>query len=491
MKEFADVILLVGAGASQSLNIPAMGGMFHAFLQKRRSGISAENNRVCKLLVEQLGIHPDLEEFLLAANAIIDSQDKSLWKLTERIVSPSMKSSKIAKYREKLRKHVSDIQRTRKSILDFMSKTCFKFNKEEASRMLSGIVSSVSERGYPVYTTNYDFSFEYAAGEQDIAVHDNFLAQGRRLIWNPEIKYPLGNALTIIKLHGSVTWYSDDRGVIEKIESHTTINPAGRSVDRLVIFPTRFKDIYDQHFFSLYSHFLEALSAAKCLVIIGHSLRDEYIQAAIIERFRKKVFSIVVVDPQWPKALPGELRPARVGTAADLTHIPLKFEDFADELSHVLRTDKPEAVAKACAAVFRQMKHKKSKLRIKGNIRVLKPGQTKQFVAAVNAYVHRHQRPVCVRAWLEASYRKPSGEKREECTPKFLNPKEHLSLGLSGILKADVPIAIKVPNIPTWLEHAKKVQLYVALLAASHRSPHNLTRDTPIAADSRVLSYVP
>jgi NAD-dependent SIR2 family protein deacetylase len=490
MKKSGEVVFLVGAGASQSLNIPAMGGMFDAFLQSSRNGISRDNKRICEMFVSKLGVPRDLEEFLLAINTIVEPQTQGIWKLTEKIISPSKKGTRFEKFKIKLQKHISDIEDTREHILDFMSKICFRFDREKAYDILAGFVDAVSRQGYPVYTTNFDFSLEYVAEEKGITIKDNFVQKGRRQIWDSAISFPLGNALTIVKLHGSVTWYLDDNDIIEKIESHTTLNPAGKSVERLVIFPTRFKDIYDQHFFALYSHFLATLSSAKCLVVIGHSLRDEYLRAGIIERFRKKGLSIVIVDPYWPQSLPSELRPAKVGTADTLTHIPQKFEDFSNELAHIILNESVTSIGKACAATLRQMKFKKNKLKLKGNIRVLKPEEDKVFSVSVDAYIHRYQRPINIYAWLEAEFQLPSGEHKKEMMGSFLNVgNTSLSLDLSGTLKTDVLLNIKIPKYPDWLNYANKVRLRVALVEKSQRKPRSLKPEMIIAEDYRELTY--
>ena len=487
MRESSEVVLLLGAGASQALNIPAMGGMFEAFLGKSKPGISRSDRRICQLFVDKLGVKRDLEEFLLAANEIVDSQRHSLAKLNERIVSPSLKGKTLEKHRAKLRQYVSDIKVTRMHMLDFMYKTCFQFDRDRACDLLTGFVEMVSGQGYPVYTTNYDFALEYVAADKGIPIEDNFVSQGQRYIWNPEIRFPLGEALTIVKLHGSVTWYSDDSNVIEKFESYTTLSPAGRPVKRLVVFPTRFKDIYDQNFFALYSHFLTALSAAKCLVVIGHSLRDEYLRAAIIERFRKKGFHIVVVDPQWPQTLPQEFRPAKVGTAGALTHIPCKFEDFSDELAQVLQNCAADAIGEATAAVVRQMRFKKNKLKVKGKIGVLRPGVAKELVVSIDAYIYRHRRPVHIRAWIEAESLAPSGEPTRKISRLFANSADGaVRLGLSGIVKEEVRMRIKVPTLAAEPhEGIKMVKLRVALVEESQRGPLSLKPEAVIAEDSR------
>ena len=138
MKTEGKVVVLVGAGASQALNIPAMGGMFDAFLQRKRSSLSRDDKRICQLFVDDLGVAKDLEEFLLAANTIVDTQGSGPWKLTEKIISPSLKGAGYENHRKRLKKYVSDIKNTRRHILDFMSQTCFRFERKKACDLFTG-----------------------------------------------------------------------------------------------------------------------------------------------------------------------------------------------------------------------------------------------------------------------------------------------------------------------------------------------------------------
>jgi len=484
------IVVLTGAGASQALNIPAMSGMFEAFIQKKKSGLSADDKRICEIFVNKLGVTKDLEEFLLAANTIVDTQNDSPWKLTETIVSPTLKGKRLQSHRQTLRKFVSDTKRTRRNILNFMSQTCFRFNREKACELLTGFVNSVANKGYPVYTTNYDFSLEYAAEESGILVHDNFALQGRRQIWNSQISFPIGGGLTIVKLHGSVTWYADTDGSIEKVEADTTVNTAGRTVERLVVFPTRFKDIYDQNFFALYSHFLAALSTAECLVVVGHSLRDEYIRAAIIEQVRIKHLRVVIIDPIWPQTLSADFRPERIGSSGQLTHIPQAFEEFSDELAHILGSEEPDGVGKACASTLRQIKHKKNKLKINGKIGALKPHETISVKVSVDAYIPRNRRPVIVRGWLQAKFTNSAGEQRAEGTKTYMNSDDPiLEIGLSGKLDQPISLELTIPKVTSWLQFAETVTLKVALLENVRGSPKILSPDKIIAEDARELRY--
>lgn len=73
-----EVIVLTGAGISISIGIPAMQGMFKAFMNRAESGISTDEKRACELFTKDLGVPEDLEEFLVAANAITEFGSTSL-----------------------------------------------------------------------------------------------------------------------------------------------------------------------------------------------------------------------------------------------------------------------------------------------------------------------------------------------------------------------------------------------------------------------------
>lgn len=488
----SEVVFLTGAGVSIPVGIPAMKEMYTAFLNRAKSMITEEEKKSCYFLTQKLGVSEDLEEFLLALNNICDFGSSCLAPFVERTISERKGTTRLRYYQQRLNGRIRNANVTRDRILNFMSETCFRFNRQKACNIFGNFVDAISQKGYPVYSTNYDPAFEHVATERDIDIEDNFSKQGQRRLWNPGIHFPLGNALTLIQLHGAVTWYADKDGVIEKIPSHTAINLAGKDVSRLVIFPTRFKDIYDQHFFALYCHFLSALSYARVLFIIGHSLRDEYIKAAIIERHRKGKFQIIIVDPILPEELPRELKPARLGTTGDVTHVPFVFEEFADELANLILNSSPSDLARECAKIVHQRNSRSNKIIIRGNIGNLKPGDTKKFKAIVDAYLLPREKPAYVRVWLSSEYTTPDGKKQKGVSSTFLeSSKIEVGSDLTGRVQDNIPIQIKVPNYPEWVEHTSKATLHVALMQKSVTKPNQAKDQTIFASDTRELTYGP
>ncbi len=493
-KQSPEIIFLIGAGVSVPLNIPAMRGIFKAFMNKKKSKITENEKKTCKMFTEELGVSEDLEDFLLEANRIIESKDSSLTRLMEKSISPRRSGSRVRDYTATLNGHIKDVRAVRKKILKFMADTCFKFDRTGALNLLYRFVQVVASKGYPIFTTNYDFAFEDVANEKGITVQDNFVRKGQRHIWNRDIEFPTGKALTIIKLHGSVTWYVDKTGVIERINYDTNKNTAGYEIERLVIFPTRFKDICKQHFFALYSQFLSTLATARCLVIIGHSLRDDYLKSAIIERRRKREFHVVLIDPNLPTGLPREMKPAPRDQLKRIVHVPFCFETFSDDFTDIILNTLPLNIAQKCADIVHQ-NSKTDNIKLKGKIGSLGVGQRKQFKAVIDAYIPQDKRPAYVRVWLEAKYRMPTGEgatvEKTEISPNFIdNGKTKVATKLSGMLKKEeVDVAIEVPEYPKWLEHADKVTLYVGLLTMASRKTAHMNTNNVLAEDRREFSY--
>ncbi len=486
-----EVIFLIGAGISVPLNIPAMHRFFEAFMNKKKSKITDIEKEICQKFIKELKVSNDLEEFLLAINTIIEFKDSGLIKFIEKSISRlKIRSKPMYDYQARLNAYIKNLIKIRTKIMTFISRTCFQFDHPKASEILNNFVQAIALKGYPIYTTNYDPSFEYVAKQQKIRVQDNFVLKDQRPIWNDPIDFPTGNALTIIKLHGSVTWYKDKTGLIERIDSYTDISSTGQDVNRLVIFPTRFKDIYEQHFFALYSHFLSALSTARYLVVIGHSLRDDYLKAGIIERNRKDNFQIIFIDPNFPSGLPSEMKPI----SRNLLHIPYQFETFTDDLTYIIKNNSPDVIVQKCANIVQQnSKTNPCEIKLTGNIGILKVGQRKKFKATINAYIPHNKRPAYVRVWFGADYILPTGIATKETSPNFIDKGDvKVATKLSGmVIDKEIDFAIDVPEYTKWLdlETVKKIILYVGLLTTNRKKPSQLSTDSILAEDRRELTY--
>lgn len=464
--------ILMGAGASVSIGIPAMQGIYNAFLDKRKSSISDNDKATAKLLTQKLGVSPDLEELLLACNSIIEFQNSKLNGFVEKSISPQSGSSKIDTFKIRLNERVGAIQDLKFAILEFLAQQCFQFDRDRAVTVNESFVRAACDNRVPIFTTNYDFSLEYVARELDLSLYDNFERMGQRYLWNNSMSYDGADGTELVKLHGSVTWYLDSDETIERLESYTNINTAGRRSERILIIPTRFKDIYSNHFFALYLKFVEFLMRARMLVVVGHSLRDDYLRAAIVERMRRGSFQLLVVSPDFPDAIRNVLPPARQGTIGPVMHVPHKWEDFSDELADVLCVGTAEQVGEQVATVINKRKRGKNTVRLVGRHSAFKAGEAKKIRISAKAYLQGDAKPAFVRVWMEAKYKDAEGQEKVRVTSNFLETKE-LLVGISGTGLVDgvFETNMQVPRTLEWATPGAEVKLMVALVGKVYSTP--------------------
>lgn len=484
------IVFLFGAGISIPIGIPAMRGIYKSFMNKRLSGISEKDKKICKMFIDEMGVEEDLEEFLLAANSILEFQGSPIIKFVEKGISKVKNTKNIIAFNERLNSTIIDVESVKEAIVDFLAKKCFTFNRDKTVQINKAFVKVVSKLGYPIYTTNYDYAFEHVTMEEDIPLHDNFKKKGQRYVWNEDIDFPTTEGLRLIKLHGSVIWYSDNTGTIEKIYSKTNINSVGKEVRRTVITPTKFKDIYEQHFFALYSHFIGSLAKAKVIIIAGHSLRDDYLRAAIIERKRKGDFKVIVIDPNYPIEIKNELPAVRVGTKGEVNHIPYKWEEFSDELAHILLNSSHDNLIDDFISIINKRKFAKTKVKIKGNVGSLITLQKKTLTVEVDAYLASNERPSKLRVWLEGTYPDASGKQQNKVSHVFLEGQEiNLANGLTGLVKITEKITFKVPKYEVWQQAKIKVSLKVGIIKGTVSKPANISTRNVFAVDSKMLPY--
>lgn len=487
------VVLLTGAGASVALGVPTMKEFSSRFLDAKASGLTPREKRTYGWLTKELGVDNDLEMFLLAANSMLSSRETSLLRLIERTITRRPTEKARLEFRGRLSERLSDIEAVRDRALNFMADLCFQFNREKAVRMFRELVPALANRGYPVYTTNYDFALEHAADQLGVGLADNFARKGQRWLWDPRMQFETADALALVKLHGSATWYmDDDTGEIERLLNPTERNTAGKRVRRLAIFPTRFKDIYDQHFFSLYSLFLGALETATCLIVIGHSLRDEYLSAAIVHRLEKGGFSLIVVDPSFPDALRQGCKPAPQGRSGPVTHVPLRLEAFSEDLASLLRVCAPAELAAECAKLVRLSRKPKHSIRLRGKLERLTPGKQRILMIEVDAYVPADKRPARLVAWLGASQKVQDGSSSQEkrtVGPRFIAEDSLEAVSRAGVIQGAVDLKLSVPTVREWLTGGSSVTLHIGLLTGAAALPKDVRQANTLAVISKPVNY--
>jgi hypothetical protein len=185
-------------------------------------------------------------------------------------------------------------------------------------RVLGGVIDHPGV--IDLFTTNYDRAVEVShetAAEVDFELVKGFGLVGRARAprWDPSLyDNAPGKRLTVklYKLHGSLDWRRNG-DVVEEVGADEYVK--GRNA---LIYPIR-KPVIEEPFTNLFERFKQRLQESGVCVVIGSSLRDEYIRQAIVEQLNAETLRVVLVDPNADKlaALLGEdlgaLGPDRLG----------------------------------------------------------------------------------------------------------------------------------------------------------------------------------
>ena len=327
------LIILTGAGASIPLGIPGMAGMAKAFSRDIPSGTPQRKGLDA---LREFGAGTDVEELLQLANAISAYPRDHLSEFIDHCVRAAGDNpTALAAFSRRRNAVVSHVREFRRHLLNWITQTCLAFNRDAADRIYGDIVGALVNGGITVFTTNYDSVLDHVAEERGITVSDNFRKEGRRFYWDPSLASFENPGLRIVRIHGSIHWHASPDGRIEKLDPPTNYNSKGEILERLLIVPTRFKDIYQRNYFPLYTTFLEALGQASTLIVVGHSLRDEYLLAAVRDRLRDPGFRLIIVDPAFPAE--SELTAGAGGSEPQIVHLRGGVEHFRPLLLQLLR----------------------------------------------------------------------------------------------------------------------------------------------------------
>lgn len=170
-----------------------------------------------------------------------------------------------------------------------------------------------------IVTTNYDTLIEDAADSIEYTVMDGFSFSHRPYFssdmfeWNlvkdieniktRELEYKK-NIINLLKLHGSLTWERDSKGIRRK-EKADVSNP-------IMIFPSsnKYMQSYQEPYFELFTKFQELLKRSNTLLITtGFSFADNHISQMIVQAIlHNKSLSTLISDynitqnnPNWIK----------------------------------------------------------------------------------------------------------------------------------------------------------------------------------------------
>jgi NAD-dependent SIR2 family protein deacetylase/Sec-independent protein translocase protein TatA len=351
-------VFLLGAGASKPVGVPIT-KEFRKEFEKHCS----DNDKLAAILGSLLkhDKKQDIEEMLVNLYSLSRLKGSIASKVFEGEVPVLLDAyfgkakaqgtrRVVSKVRRDLGKWGAEYRELELALLDFINEKCLDFDPTKAHDLYSGLLKECLAPGARVFTTNYDPVLEEVC-RKDSVLQDKYAdgfvynrAEGMH-VWDFEMRQFNAAPLQVYKLHGSVTWYRDEKAerIIQvpiKLGEGAKFK-GGRKMYHLLIYPASIKDIYSYPFFDLYLGFLRALEATSLLIAIGHSFRDDYIRSAVENKMKDADFSLVVVNP-LPKEESSELA-RMLQSSGNVILCPHKLENFRDRLVRFVQEYKRDA----------------------------------------------------------------------------------------------------------------------------------------------------
>jgi hypothetical protein len=186
----------------------------------------------------------------------------------------------------------------RAHLLAYIVEQCERFDRTTAGEVCGPLFTRLSERGGAVFTTNYDRIVEDCCESIGLAYADGFQPGELVSPWTGRFDAGLG----LYKLHGSVTWYGargEPPHFIRLDRGYPLPSPdfrlswGGTELESLMIVPTLEKDQLRQPYSDLLMRFGDQLAAARLVVVLGSSLRDEHLRSVL--QFRSANLVMLVV----------------------------------------------------------------------------------------------------------------------------------------------------------------------------------------------------
>ncbi len=164
-----------------------------------------------------------------------------------------------------------------------------------------------------VFTTNYDLFNERAMDRSGIPYSNGFTGTVERRFNPATYRLALAEQLDITsrrwaavdgfvhfcKLHGSVNWTEEDKGLFPIRESHAPLDP---SSDRVMIYPTPSKQTasFGSPYSDMFREFQkQVIQDQSVLVIMGYSFGDEHVNNIIFQGLTLPSFRLIAfIDPE-------------------------------------------------------------------------------------------------------------------------------------------------------------------------------------------------
>lgn len=282
---YTQLVVITGAGASVPLGMPAMTGFYELLDPANRSWAL----RILKSFKEAGN---DLE-FLLGRIAFYEQLRNEVARdavLKERITEGNLGElvQQVVPLREKI---FDTIIRFYGRLSPQAAQKAVELYKDLYLQLLEA--AGNSPLVLPIFTTNYDLTFEAIRDSlSDRKLCNGLEPRGEYSVWAPEVyKKQFDYSFAVFRLHGCSHWFQDkSSGEIVFQPLPDRRDPENKEPRVLYPVPGKDERIDEDPFRTAYEHLRVCLAAAKTVVILGYSGRDLTVQRCLSDA--------LIADPQ-------------------------------------------------------------------------------------------------------------------------------------------------------------------------------------------------
>jgi hypothetical protein len=260
-----NVLILIGAGTSVELGVPTMTGLAEEFVEH----------------VEQWDIEPQLMRDLISNTNDIEYLIERL----DQICTARESLEVIGQSRDMLNR----VDTIRAEVEWFVQHAAERVVPREAQLLWGSLLRISTQINLTIVSTNYDRAIELAANAERVPIVDGFTPFGTHATatWNGFSRD--SSAIRVVKMHGSTDWYveriSDEprklRHPMPLFGRAALRLPTGLELGSALILPSREKLLTRHPYPRLSQAFLNAADTCDIAIVVGSSLRDHHLRAAV------------------------------------------------------------------------------------------------------------------------------------------------------------------------------------------------------------------
>ena len=288
------IAFLLGAGFSSPFGVPTMHPFLHSFRLLARQKYHNLYGTLGRHL-EGLDDDSDIE-------GLLSSLGKAE-RLLEAIPHGEVLSETLCRWQQESRFLKSHL-------ISYIIEQCERFDRELAKQIVSPGLTHMDRHAsldtVHIFTTNYDRVLEHACDVSGVKFSDGFGDIDKELVapWTRNYE----GKLRIYKLHGSVSYYVDqktdgiplflrlDRGY-PLPGPDFRLSRGGNDLEPIMVLPTLEKDTLGEPYSYLNHLFTETMSHTLLVVAVGTSLRDNHIVSAINYNAKNVILLLVDTEP--------------------------------------------------------------------------------------------------------------------------------------------------------------------------------------------------